>query len=237
MAHGADSGRTRSPSQYHPLMHERSNTSRRSFAAFVFSVLALLAAVAAVTVPRATAVTNCTPTSSWGTNRADLASQVVSLINQYRASIGRSQLSVSSTLTASSTWKSLHMAGNGYFAHDDPAPPVARGAYQRAKDCGFTGNDLGREHRLRVPHGAVGRERLARLRRAQGEHREPQLHLDRRRRGGSLERPALLDAELRQRRLGGHTGTGTGTGTYTGTDADACAHIRRQLRRRHPPRP
>ena len=79
----------------------------------------------------------------WGTNRADLAAQVVSLINQYRASMGLSQLAVSSTLTASSTWKSLHMAAYGYFAHDDPAPPVARSAYQRAKDCGFAGTYWG----------------------------------------------------------------------------------------------
>ena len=106
-------------------------------------VAGVLAAGIAAVVPSANAVTNCTPTSSWGTNRTDLASQVVSLINQYRASKGLSQLAVSSTLTASSAWKSLHMAAYGYFAHDDPAPPVARSAYQRAKDCGFTGTYWG----------------------------------------------------------------------------------------------
>ena len=108
------------------------------------AVAAFATAVLAVTAPSAQAVTNCSPTASWGTNRADLASQVVSLINQYRAGKGLSQLAVSSTLTASSAWKSLHMAGYGYFAHDDPAPPVARGAYQRAKDCGFAGTYWGR---------------------------------------------------------------------------------------------
>ncbi len=107
------------------------------------AVAAFATAVLAVSAPSAQAVTNCSPTASWGTNRADLASQVVSLINQYRAGKGLSQLAVSSTLTASSAWKSLHMAGYGYFAHDDPAPPVARGAYQRAKDCGFTGTTWG----------------------------------------------------------------------------------------------
>jgi uncharacterized protein YkwD len=99
--------------------------------------------VAAVVVPSAGAVTNCSVSSSWGTNRADLASQVVALVNQHRASIGRSQLSVSSSLTAASTWKSLHMAAYGYFAHDDPAPPVARSAYQRARDCGYGGSSWG----------------------------------------------------------------------------------------------
>jgi uncharacterized protein YkwD/chitodextrinase len=121
-------------------MHKRSPTVRRSLAV---AVVALLAAVAAVAAPPAQAITNCSPSSSWGTNRADLASQVVSLINQYRASKGLSQLAVSSALTASSEWKSLHMAGYGYFAHDDPAPPVSRSAYQRAKDCGFSGTTWG----------------------------------------------------------------------------------------------
>ncbi len=152
---------------------------------------------------------------SWGTNRTDLASQVVTLINQYRAGKGLSQLAVSSPLTASSTWKSLHMAGYGYFAHDDPAPPVARSAYQRAKDCGLRGHWLGREHRLGLHDRAVGRERLARLAGPQGEHREPELHVDRCRRRRERGRPAVLDAELRQRRR-----------------PAAAAPARRRLRRR-----
>jgi uncharacterized protein YkwD len=121
-------------------MRKRSQTVRCSFA---IAVVVALAALAAVAAPQAQAVTNCTPSSSWGTNRADLASQIVSLINQYRASKGLSQLTISSTLTASSVWKSLHMAGYGYFAHDDPAPPVSRSAFQRAKDCGFSGTSWG----------------------------------------------------------------------------------------------
>ncbi len=121
-------------------MHERLNIFRHTFVA---AVAVLLAAVAAVSAPPAQAVTNCTASSSWGTNRADLASQVVTLINQYRAGKGLSQLAVSSPLTASSEWKSLHMAGYGYFSHSDQAPPVARSAYQRAKDCGYSGRLLG----------------------------------------------------------------------------------------------
>jgi uncharacterized protein YkwD len=122
------------------LMRQRSITASRGFA---IAVVALLAAVAAVAAPPAQAVTNCTAPSSWGTNRTDLASQVVSLINQYRAGKGLSQLAISAPLTASSEWKSLHMAGYGYFAHDDPAPPISRSAYQRATDCGYRGSSWG----------------------------------------------------------------------------------------------
>ena len=53
-------------------------------------------------------------------------------------------LSLSPTLTAASRWKSLHQAGYGYFGHDDPASPVARSAYQRAKDCDFNGTRWGK---------------------------------------------------------------------------------------------
>jgi uncharacterized protein YkwD len=122
------------------MLPERFQTIRRSAAV---ATVALLAAVAAVAAAPAQAVTNCTPSSSWGSNRADLASQVVSLINQHRAGMGLSQLGISSTLTASSEWKSLHMAGNGYFDHNDPAPPVSRTAFQRAKDCGYGGGSWG----------------------------------------------------------------------------------------------
>ena len=115
------------------------------------AVAVLAAAALAVAAPPANAVTNCTPTAGWGSNRTDLAAQVVTLINQHRASLGLSQLAVSSTLTASSEWKSLHMAAYGYFAHDDPAPPVARSAYQRAKDCGYAGSGGARTSRGATP--------------------------------------------------------------------------------------
>jgi uncharacterized protein YkwD len=110
------------------------------------SVAALLAAFAGALAPAATPATTatlCAPAAAWGKNRPDLASQVVTLINRYRASKGLRQLGVSSSLTASSTWKSLHMAGYRYFAHDDPSPPAGRSAFQRAKDCGFNGNAWG----------------------------------------------------------------------------------------------
>ena len=116
-------------------MHTPSHVARRSLA---LAAMALLAAVATLTAAPASAVTNCSPSSSWGTNRPDLAAQVIGLINQYRAGKGLSQLAVSGPLTASSEWKSLHMAANGYFDHNDPAP-VSRTAFQRATDCGYSG--------------------------------------------------------------------------------------------------
>ena len=109
---------------------------------FALALTVLLAGVAAASAPGAQAVTNCSPSSSWGTNRTDLAGQVVALINQHRAALGLAQLTVSSPLAASSEWKSLHMAANGYFGHDDPAP-FSRTAYQRVKDCGFSGSSWG----------------------------------------------------------------------------------------------
>ena len=112
------------------------NFVRRGFA---IACVALLAATAAIAAHPAAAVTNCTASPSWGTNRGDLALQVVDLINQYRAGIGLSKLSASPPLTASSEWKSLHMASYGYFDHNDPAPPTSRTAHQRALDCGYAG--------------------------------------------------------------------------------------------------
>ena len=122
----------------HHMSINRADIVRRCFA--TLALLAAMTAVAAIAAHPVGAVTNCSPSSSWGTNRADLASQVVNLINQYRSSKGLSQLVVSSPLVASSEWKSLHMAGYGYFDHNDQAPPVSRTAYQRVTDCGYSGN-------------------------------------------------------------------------------------------------
>lgn len=97
--------------------------------------------LAPVAVPAPTA-TRCTPGATWGTDHPELATQVVSLINRYRTGKGLRPLGISASLTASSRWKSMHMADAGYFAHDDPAP-VARSAFQRARDCGFDGNAWG----------------------------------------------------------------------------------------------
>ena len=63
--------------------------------------------------------------------------QVVALVNQYRASLGLAGLTNDATLSDSAAWKASHMATYGYFAHDDPAPPVARDPFTRMTDCGY----------------------------------------------------------------------------------------------------
>ena len=59
-------------------------------------------------------------------------------LNQQREANGLGDLQVSPLLTDSAEWKSMHMSEYQYFAHDDPAPPVARPANQRISDCGYT---------------------------------------------------------------------------------------------------
>lgn len=84
---------------------------------------------------------DCSPGSSWPADNSGLASQVMSLINQHRASLGESQLTSSPTLTASAVWKARHMANFGYFSHDDPGPPTtttpARTFADRLQTCGY----------------------------------------------------------------------------------------------------
>jgi len=83
---------------------------------FTLAVLALAGAAASVAILPAYAATNYTPSSSWGTERTDLAAQVVELVNQHRASKGLSALSLSPTLTVASRWKSLHQPGTATSA-------------------------------------------------------------------------------------------------------------------------
>ncbi len=110
--------------------------------------LALAAVIAAVVVAApagvpgtptvaGAAVGNCTPGADWGTLRQDLATQVVQLVNQHRASLGLSQLTVTTPLTNAAVWKSRHMAYYRYMQHADPAPPVARSVSDRLQACGY----------------------------------------------------------------------------------------------------
>jgi uncharacterized protein YkwD len=92
---------------------------------------------------RATAVGDCTAASDWGTPIQSLGPPVLSLVNAHRASLGLSQLRTSGTLTNAALWKARHMAKYGYFGHDDPAPPVARSAFQRIAACGYPGYAAG----------------------------------------------------------------------------------------------
>ena len=57
--------------------------------------------------------------------------------------MGLGSLTVSTSLTASAEWKSLHMAGYSYLAHDDPAPPISRTVAQRLDACGYPSGAAG----------------------------------------------------------------------------------------------
>ena len=88
--------------------------------------------------PRAHADNVCTPDASWGTVNGSYASQVLTLVNQHRASIGsRLSSSTDGALTRSAQWKSMNMAGTGYFNHTDPN---GRQPGQRLVDCGWPAN-------------------------------------------------------------------------------------------------
>ena len=86
----------------------------------------------------AQAATGCTPQASWGTPDGGLAAEVVSLINQHRVGMGLSALDGSQALSDSANWKSMNMAGLGYFDHYDP--PNGRSPVARAASCGYSGN-------------------------------------------------------------------------------------------------
>ncbi|MBA2460357.1 MAG: hypothetical protein H0V45_01100 [Actinobacteria bacterium] len=116
--------------------------------------LALAAVISAVvmatptTVPGSPAVAgavvgDCAPGANWGTLRQDLANQVVQLVNQHRASLGLTQLMVTTPLTDAAVWKSRHMAFYGYLQHADPAPPVARSVSDRLLACGYPSTSAG----------------------------------------------------------------------------------------------
>jgi uncharacterized protein YkwD len=84
-------------------------------------------------------VGDCTPAADWPAQRQDFADRVVQLVNQHRASLGLSQLSVAAAPTGSAVWKARHMARYLYMTHNDPAPPVARSTADRMAACGVTG--------------------------------------------------------------------------------------------------
>jgi uncharacterized protein YkwD len=109
----------------------------------IVGALALCSAAVAAPAARSAAVGDCTPSADWGSARADLAAQVLVLVNEHRASLGLGALTGSATLEGAAVWKALHMAGNGYFAHDDQAPPVARTVGERLAACGYSGGGWG----------------------------------------------------------------------------------------------
>jgi uncharacterized protein YkwD len=119
-------------------MHPRLTSVCRALAAAFVALAALFA-----TLGSATAATACTPEAGWGTNRPDLATQALALVNQHRAGLGLGPLTPIPSLQAAAEWKSLHMAGYHYFSHDDPGPPAARSAFARIAACGYAGGGAG----------------------------------------------------------------------------------------------
>jgi uncharacterized protein YkwD len=104
---------------------------------------ALLSAAAVAGTPAAaTAAGDCVPAPTWPADRADLAAQVVTLVNAHRAQLGLVALVVSPTLTAAAEWKARDMAAYGYLDHDDPAPD-ARTPDERVAACGYPATQWG----------------------------------------------------------------------------------------------
>jgi uncharacterized protein YkwD len=107
---------------------------------------ALLSAATVAAAPAAAAGTgDCTPAASWPADRADLAAQVVTLVNAHRAQLGLAALVVTPTLDAAATWKARNMAAYGYMGHDDPGPPLARTADERLAACGYPQAEWGED--------------------------------------------------------------------------------------------
>lgn len=103
----------------------------------------LAVTLAAVVVASAIALgpppsTNAGPNCSADASVDAVEQQVVNLINGHRADNGLPPLALSATLSRSASWKSNHMAGNDYFAHDDV--PIGRSFLDRIRDCGYTHN-------------------------------------------------------------------------------------------------
>jgi uncharacterized protein YkwD len=111
--------------------------------AALLALLVLSIGIAQARPAHAAIVGDCTPGSDWGTLNQAYADQVLALVNQHRTGMGLTALVVSPTLTKSANWKSLHMAGYRYMAHDDPAPPVARTTGDRLQTCGYPVGSVG----------------------------------------------------------------------------------------------
>jgi uncharacterized protein YkwD len=128
-----------------PTAHRRRVRGARVIVAAAIAVAVMAAAAPALRSPSALGATpSCTPGAAWPASNASFASQVVTLVNQHRASLGLGALAVDAALTDSAVWKARHMANYAYFDHSDPAPPVARDPFQRMSDCGYAaGGALG----------------------------------------------------------------------------------------------
>jgi uncharacterized protein YkwD len=128
---------------------------------------ALLSAAAVAGTPApAIAAGDCVPAPGWPADRADLAAQVVTLVNAHRAQLGLVPLVISPTLTAAAEWKARNMAAYGYLAHDDPAPG-ARTADERLAACGYPATQWGEN----IAMGYAGAQAVVDAWLASPEHR------------------------------------------------------------------
>jgi uncharacterized protein YkwD len=100
-------------------------------------VIAGFAGSSRPSIARAAVVGDCTPAPDWPASNGSYAAQVLQLVNEHRAKLGRAPLAMSARLTAAAVWKARHMAAYRYMSHDDPAPPVARSWLDRVHACGY----------------------------------------------------------------------------------------------------
>ncbi|HVF53987.1 MAG TPA: CAP domain-containing protein [Actinomycetota bacterium] len=111
----------------------------RKFYACV-AVAVLLGACGGERVPLALEEDRCAPDAAWPEVHAEFGAEILRLTNQHRASIGAPPLTVSPALQRGADWKARHMAAYDYMTHNDPAPPIERGTFDRFRDCGYSGS-------------------------------------------------------------------------------------------------
>jgi uncharacterized protein YkwD len=104
----------------------------RAKLALALALLALsFAAAFGLAAQPTAALTNCDADPSLDNEEQAF----LQLINDYREQNGLAALSPSDTLDRAAQWKSDHLAGYNYFAHDDT--PINRTWVQRIRDCGY----------------------------------------------------------------------------------------------------
>ncbi len=126
-------------------------TSPRRLAA---ACLLSISVVLAVAAPAGASRTDCSPEPGWPGQDASAATQIVALVNQYRAQRGLSQLTMSQSLTNAAAWKAAQLAvdvpvaGAGAFDHNDFG--TGRTPEARVQACGY-GDSFGENIALGQP--------------------------------------------------------------------------------------
>ncbi len=115
------------------VLSVRSSPRFRLAAVWLLSLCAVLLA----TAPAEASRTDCSPEPGWPGQDAAAASQVVTLVNQYRASQGLSQLSMSQSLTNAAAWKASQLAVDGPAGFDHTDYVTGRSPATRLQVCGY----------------------------------------------------------------------------------------------------